>query len=344
MPLQSGEIRPKLGASRLSIYLRRMPFSSKPAAAPRGKSPTGRTIPAPLAAELLRLSNGERWGLDVSQFSVILESISVKYLPEDCNDAECKSMLKELKLEELALARACAAGNENAWTEFLTRYRERLYGAALSIAKDSSRARDLADGLYAELYGLKTRDGGGRVSKLEYYSGRGSLEGWLRTILSQNYINEFRSRRNQDSLDEEEEQGSQFAAPAPELPNPHLGAVNKVLETMLGELDSESRTLLAMYYLDGQKLAKIAQVWGVHESTVSRKLDRLTKELRKRMLRGLEERGLSRQAAQEAMETDIRDIDTPLVAKLKTDSTQDSQSGAFLMVGREPAPERQSEK
>src|SRR5579872_636514 len=229
MPLQSGEIRPKLGASRLSIYLRRMPFSSKPAAAPRGKSPTGRTIPAPLAAELLRLSNGERWGLDVSQFSVILESISVKYLPEDCNDAECKSMLKELKLEELALARACAAGNENAWTEFLTRYRERLYGAALSIAKDSSRARDLADGLYAELYGLKTRDGGGRVSKLEYYSGRGSLEGWLRTILSQNYINEFRSRRNQDSLDEEEEQGSQFAAPAPELPNPHLGAVNKVL-------------------------------------------------------------------------------------------------------------------
>src|SRR5947209_4006687 len=77
-----------------------------------------------------------------------------------------------LHLEELVLARACAEGNQQAWDVFLTRYREKLYGFARHITKDDAAGRELADGIYAELYGLQTR-GGVRVSKLGFYNGRG---------------------------------------------------------------------------------------------------------------------------------------------------------------------------
>ncbi len=117
-----------------------------------------------------------------------------------------------LRVEELALARACAAGHERAWEVFLTRYREKLYNIAGYIAKESSAARELADSIYADLYGTNTREGK-RNSKLASYTGRGSLEGWLRTVMAQEFVNRYRRQRRTVSLDEESEEGAQFAAP-----------------------------------------------------------------------------------------------------------------------------------
>jgi DNA-directed RNA polymerase specialized sigma24 family protein len=105
-------------------------------------------------------------------------------------------------VEELALARACADGQERAWEIFMARYREKLYDIAGYIAKESSAARELADSLYADLYGTTTRDGK-RISKLASYTGRGSLEGWLRTVMAQEFVNRFRRQRRLVSLDEE---------------------------------------------------------------------------------------------------------------------------------------------
>src|SRR5262249_62106014 len=116
---------------------------------------------------------------------------------------------------ELALARACAAGENSAWEIFLTKYREKLYLSALRIAREDTAARELADTLYADLYGTTTRDGR-RVSKLASYTGRGSLEGWLRTVLAQEYVNRYRKTKRLVSLDEESEEGVQFQAPDPE--------------------------------------------------------------------------------------------------------------------------------
>ena len=42
--------------------------------------------------------------------------------------------------------------------------------------------------------------------------------------------------------------------------------------------------VLAAYYLDGRTLAEIARMLGVHESTISRKVDKLAKSLRKKIL------------------------------------------------------------
>ncbi len=111
-----------------------------------------------------------------------------------------QELYASLRVEDLALARACAAGNERAWERFLIRYREKLYDIAGYITKESSSARELADSLYADLYGMSAREGQ-RVSKLASYTGRGSLEGWLRTVMAQEHVNRYRKQRRLVSLD-----------------------------------------------------------------------------------------------------------------------------------------------
>src|SRR5512146_615446 len=129
------------------------------------------------AARLFEKSGGAAYGIGEQEFTRLLEEVAQKYLPADATAEDAEELLASLHVEELALARACAAGNERAWEVFLTRYREKLYGAAYSIAREDATARELADSLYAELYGTGTR-AGERVSKLNSYMGRGSLEGW----------------------------------------------------------------------------------------------------------------------------------------------------------------------
>jgi RNA polymerase sigma-70 factor, ECF subfamily len=274
---------------------------------------------ADLLAELHAKSGCEKIGLARESFAAILCDVATKYLPAETNQSEARTFLLTLRIEELALARACAAGHNSAWELFLTRYREKLYQSALRIAREDSAARDLADSLYAELYGTTTRDDE-RISKLASFTGRGSLEGWLRTVLAQEFVNRYRRTKRLVSLDEESEDGSQFAAPEPEpLPSadPRLESAT---DAALAALDSEDRMVLAAYYLDGRTLAEIARMLGVHESTISRKVDKLAKSLRKKILAGMIQRGMARRQAEEALEVDVRDLQVNIRRSLAQDS------------------------
>ena len=257
--------------------------------------------------DLYRKSKGEQLGLTKDEFAVILRNISEKYLPAAATQQEISDLYFSLRVEELALARACAAGSERGWEVFMLRYREKLYDIGSYIAKESSAARELADSLYADLYGTSTREGH-RVSKLASYTGRGSLEGWLRTVMAQEYVNRYRRGRKYVSLDEESEEGTQFAAVNPEPVVTVDSRLEVATDEALAALPAEDRFILAAYHLDGRTLAEIARTLGVHESTISRKVEKLAKSLRKQILAALGRTGMSRRQAQEAMEVDVRDL------------------------------------
>lgn len=259
------------------------------------------------ASGLFETANAASFGIAFSDFESWLVAIGQKYLPADCSQKDAEDLLGSLRVADLTLARACAAGQERAWEQFMARFRELLYDIALKISRESSQAKDLADSIYAELYGLNEREGE-RVSKLSYYMGRGSLEGWLRTVISQEFVNRYRSTKRLVSLDEEEEEGSQFAAPERVEVVPADSRVEAAVTQGLGTLDSESRFILSAYYLDGRKLAEIGRMLGFHEATASRKLERITKALRKAVLEGLIQRGMTERQAQEALEADVRDF------------------------------------
>ncbi len=252
--------------------------------------------------------------------ATILIEVAGKNAEPRATDSELHAFFLTLRVDELVLARACAAGSNPAWEVFLTRYREKLYLSALRIAREDSAARELADTLYADLYGTNTRDGQ-RVSKLSSYTGRGSLEGWLRTVLAQEYVNRYRRTKRYVSLDEESEEGVQFSAPEPD-PAPAVAddRLAQATDEALAALSSEDRTVLSAYFLDGRTLAEIARMLGVHESTISRKLDKLAKALRKQIVVGLGRRGMSRRQAEEALETDVRDLQLDIRRSLAQES------------------------
>jgi len=277
-----------------------------------------------LLAELHARSGCEKVGLTRESFVAILYEVGTKQAGASTSESELRAFFLALRVDELALARACAAGENSAWEVFLTRYREKLYQAALRIAREDSAARELADTLYADLYGTNIREGQ-RVSKLASYSGRGSLEGWLRTVLAQEYVNRYRRTKRLVSLDEEEEEGVQFRASDPEPAASADPRLAQATDEVLAALSGEDRTVLGAYYLDGRTLAEIARMLGVHESTISRKLDKLAKLLRKQILAGLVRRGMSRRQAEEALETDVRDLQVDIRRTL----AQDSSHAAF---------------
>jgi len=286
--------------------------------------PAIQSIVNDLLAELHAKGGCEKIGLSREALTEILCEIGAKQAPPSASDSEVRTFFLSLRIDELALARACAAGSDPAWVVFMARYREKLYLSALRIAREDSAARDLADTLYADLYGTTTREGR-RVSKLASYSGRGSLEGWLRTVLAQEYVNRYRRTKRLVSLEEESEEGIQFRAPDPEPVAPADNRLAQATAEALGFLSGEDRMILSAYYLDERTLAEIARMLGVHESTISRKLDKLAKSLRKQIVTALGRRGMSRRQAEEALEVDVRDLQVDIRRSL----AQESPPAAF---------------
>ena len=252
-------------------------------------------------------------GLTSEEFAEILREICSRYLAPDATQAEQERFCRSLQLQDLALARACAKGNQTAWDAFVSRYKTKLHDAALAIVKEQSGARELADSLYGELFGTRQTAGGDRVSKFSSYTGRGSLEGWLRTLLAQEHVNRLRRQRRLVAFDDRMESA---AASSPYAPHATDARITKAIDVALGELPAEERFILASYHLDSRTLADIGRMIAAHESTVSRRLDRITRGLRTRILRALREQGMSAREAQEAMDCDVRDLSVDVRSKL----------------------------
>jgi RNA polymerase sigma-70 factor (ECF subfamily) len=282
------------------------------------------SVNARLTADLYGQSGAAAYGLSPEKFTAILKVI-VSRTEEISGSSpqEISEFLSALKLDELALAHGCAAGNQHAWDVFLTRYRESIYQSARSITRNESVGRELADSLYAELYGLGPQED--RRSKLALYSGRGSLAGWLRMVLSQSFVNQIRAGKRLVSIEEEEEEhGTQFAAAPVVQSVPADSRLGQATDQVLAKLSAEDRFLLSSYFLDGRRLAEIGRVLGVHESTISRKMEKLLRELRKQIRRELERRGMSRRQADEALESDVRDLQLDVASRLRAEAENSS--------------------
>jgi RNA polymerase sigma-70 factor len=241
-------------------------------------------------------ANCARWELARDSFAKSLHRSAEKRFRNGRADAsEVESYLRLLHLEDLALACACGEGIEAAWEFFVEHFRQDLRDASSAILRVSgsgndSRAEELADSLYAELYGVRTTGRGRRKSLFEYFHGRSKLSTWLRAILAQRHVDLLRADRGTFSLDSERdgrENGARLETPLrtdSATPDPdrakYLTKLNRALMQALAGLAPRQRMLLAYYYVDRLKLAEIGRIVGEHESTVSRQLERTRTILR----------------------------------------------------------------
>ncbi len=170
-------------------------------------------IDANLVDRLYRQARAGRWRVPADRFARALEASAERALGKDSAAREVERYLTSLHLEDLALACACAHGDEPAWEHFVLVQRPLLYRAADALDPGGG-ARDLADSLYADLFGIGDH-AGERQSLFRYFHGRSSLTTWLRAVLAQRHVDRLRRHRRLDALPEEESAGAMRSADPP---------------------------------------------------------------------------------------------------------------------------------
>jgi RNA polymerase sigma factor (sigma-70 family) len=189
---------------------------------------------------------------------------------------------------DLELARLCAAGDERAWESFVREYRPLLYRAADALDATGG-AREVADSLYADLYGL-TSDGRERQSLFRYFEGRSSLATWLRAVLAQRYVDRLRAARRTEPLGEDAEPKAPPGDPDRER---YVTLVRAALRHAVSRVDARDRLRLASYYVQQLTLAQIGRLIGESEASVSRHLARTRRDIRSEVERQLRGEGLN---------------------------------------------------
>ena len=211
---------------------------------------------------------------------------------------------------DLELARQCAAGEEQAWERFVLEYRPLLYRAADALDPGGG-ARDLADSLYADLYGMPDA-GSERRSLFRYFQGRSSLATWLRAVLSQRYVDRLRAQKWLEPMSDEDSplpsaQTDRLDPPDPDRAR-HLRLLRDALARAVDRLDSRDRLRLGCYYAQGLTLAETGRLLKEHEATASRQLARTRRDIRKDVERQLrQDPGLSDAQIAECFESASED-------------------------------------
>jgi RNA polymerase sigma factor (sigma-70 family) len=255
-------------------------------------------------------ANVARFGFTAATFvSHLARSAASRFKGVTPSAQELEAYLCTLCLEDFALACACSEGQEAAWDFFVKNYRgylRRCAGVMLRCAAESPEASDLADSLFAELYGFA--DGRrGASSLFRYFHGRSALKTWLRAVLAQRHVDGIRAARRFDSLDEEDGVGRLAAAdgasgaerreknsitpstepplgPLAIAPDPYrekyIALFCRALQEALRQLDAADRRRVCLYYVESKTLAEVGRLCGEHESSVSRNLERIRRGLR----------------------------------------------------------------
>jgi RNA polymerase sigma-70 factor (ECF subfamily) len=243
-----------------------------------------------------------------------------KYLLKDDENTSLESIgdfIEKLQADDLCLIIACEQGNQAAWSDLVARFSTTVRSAARSASSNEEGAEDLAQSIWAELHGLRVREDGKPAGKLAYYSGRGSLAGWLRAVVAQLAVDQHRKQSRLVQTEEDsdfdriiQEGGEEnewsghggVVNPEVEISTKLAGAeMQKALAKSMKQLSAEDRLLVKLYYFDGLRLREAGATLGVHEATASRRLARIHADLRRQVENTLiEEKGWTKPETERA--------------------------------------------
>ena len=275
-------------------------------------------LDAPVVKRLHQKSNASRWGVTPERFGAVLDASVSHAFPGGASPAVAERHASALQLEDLALATACADGNDAAWEHFIREHRPVLYRAADAIDRTGA-AREAADALYADLFGMTERDGE-RRSLFRYFHGRSTLATWLRAVLAQRYVDVLRRTRRFESIENGDEPSSALPTRTDAVTAERgrfLELIRRALKAAVDRLEPRDRLRLACYHAQGLTLAQIGRTLREHEATTSRHLARARRAIRDDVERQLKrEEGMSEAAVAECLASVMDDAGTLDLAEI----------------------------
>ena len=178
-------------------------------------------------------------------------------------------------LGELFLARACGRGDAAA----LRRLEALVAPDLLAAARRVDRAPEFVDEVRQALRVRLLVAEGGRA-RIDDYAGRGPLRGWIGVAALRVALNLKRASGGPSSSDLLAELVSGEADPElRHLKTLYRAEFREALQAALAALPERERAVLRLSYVDGLRLAQLARLYQVHESTASRWVSRAAAEV-----------------------------------------------------------------
>ena len=206
-----------------------------------------------------------RFAIPLDAFAdVVLERAAVHHA--DRNPLE---YISRLCLDDLYLAAACCQDDGDAWRECRERYFSYIRDFARRFVHERAAA-DVADQVIADLWQRR---------RLAQYDGRSTLRTWLGAVVAHAAINAGKRERRMTTLDPGTMEARSRASGGAEDEDTHRRFAALVTHAV-EELEPDAKVLLLLYYEQGLTLDEMVGVLGTSKATLSRRLDRLRRDLR----------------------------------------------------------------
>jgi RNA polymerase sigma-70 factor, ECF subfamily len=186
--------------------------------------------------------------------------------------ADLSTALRSLSVSGLYLACACVHSIGDGLQRFDQAVIQRIPAFLSSMRVTNSFAEDVQQEVRRKLL-VAVDDSPPGIAA---YSGRGELANWVRAAAVRTALSMRRNKNEQNERDDgsiADRMAEYSADPVMESMKRQYGPVFKrVMQQIISGLSAESRTLLRMYYVDGVPTTQLGVLFGLNQSSMSRKL------------------------------------------------------------------------
>ncbi len=182
----------------------------------------------------------------------------------------------DLHTADLYLACACALDLPGALRRFDEHHAETISRTARKVDRGPFFVDEVHQRVRHKLF-IATPTTPARITR---YEGRGALASWLVMVVQREALNLKREENSRDRID-------QSAEPPLPIRDPELDALQsgdrirfqEAFKAAIATLTPHERILLRLHVVEGQSHDQIASIYRVHQTTVSRQIDRARRAL-----------------------------------------------------------------
>ena len=171
-----------------------------------------------------------------------------------------------------SLLALCQDGNQLAQLEVYNRYQKAMYNTALRIVKDTAEAEDVMQESFITAF-----------SKLHNFKGEATFGSWLKRIVINNSIVQYRKSLRFVQVSEEN-----IAEEAEEDPDPSNDEYSQIqtnqLMDCMNSLNDSYKNILSLHFIEGYDYQEICEILEISYANCRTMISRAKESLRKKLI------------------------------------------------------------
>jgi len=171
-----------------------------------------------------------------------------------------------------SLLALCQDGNRLAQLEVYNRYQKAMYNTAFRIVKNTAEAEDVMQESFITAF-----------SKLDSFKGTASFGSWLKRIVINNSIVQYRKAQRFTEVSEENIKDDFDEDSEPEN-DAYANVKTKQLLDCMNALNDSYRNILSLHFIEGYDYQEICEILEISYANCRTMISRAKESLRKKLI------------------------------------------------------------